>query len=189
MNLQNSAQTTLNVLKEIENDFSAFQKKSKLQCPSGCAKCCFSPEISCHPFEMLPLALDLCKRGIAEEVLNSLEKNHNPTCSLLVIENQELGLGYCKEYEFRPLICRAFGIAGITNKFHETELSLCSVIKEKISVENIVIEKEKVPQIKLSKAKLEMINPVFLEKTMPINQALKLVLEKVLIFYSYAEKN
>ncbi len=175
-------------LKQIEKEFSEFQKSMELACKTQCAACCQNPEISCHPFELLPLALDLYNRGLALDYLNSLENNSEKICSLLSITDEKNGLGYCTNYSHRPSLCRAFGVAGRKNKLDQVELSLCKKLKEMYP--SAVLKNEiEVPLIGLLKFRLESIDPVFLDQSYPINQSLKIILEKVLLYKKLEKSN
>lgn len=175
-------------LEDIGKPFSVFHHNSKMFCPPDCGKCCFNPEIAAHPFELLPLAMNLLERGEALDYLQKLKENKDGICILLDQINAEKGIGKCKEYDFRPTICRAFGVSGRINKKEEVELSICKKLKELYPLEDFDISNQEVPFISLVKRKLESIDPVLIGPQLNINEALIIVLEKVLLWDSLKRK-
>jgi Fe-S-cluster containining protein len=165
-------------LEETAQAFSEFQNKTTLLCPSGCGKCCFKPNITSAPYELFPLAHYLVENNLAEKYLEKIQINDDRICVLLNIQDKENGLGQCSHYEYRPFVCRAFGIAARTNKYQEQELVVCPTLKE---VHSIKLDFKDAPNIHLWKKKLEAIDPKLTEKEIPINAGLKILLEKLLL--------
>lgn len=174
---------SLHILCELENmsgEFSRFQKKSKLLCPAGCGKCCENPDIHCSPYELLPMAYHLLDTGKAEHFLELAKEKIGKSC-LFLINDQ------CTHYNFRPYICRSFGVAARYNK-SEIELAICRVLKEKYKSDTIDIENidnQEIPFIEILRRQFESIDPVLSDKQLPINQALLEILEKVLLRENY----
>jgi Fe-S-cluster containining protein len=164
--------------------FSDFQESSKLTCPPGCGKCCFKPDVSCTPYELLPLALHLIENSMAEQILEKAYAHSHKRCVLLMVSNEENGLGQCLEYKFRPLICRVFGVAARKNKYGEPDLSICFVLKEIYPVA-VDVRGSEIQFIEIWKKKLESLDPRLTEKEIPINQALIIILEKILLIKSF----
>lgn len=173
---------------EISKVFGEFQHKSNLPCPEGCGKCCFKPNISCAPYELLPLAFYLLDSGSAESYLEKAKRTVGESCPFLVVKNEEKGMGVCSEYQYRPFICRAFGVTARHGKNDKIDYSICSVLKSNEQVFSKFREDE-IPFIEVWKKRLESLDPHLLEKEIPINQALVIILEKVLLWDSYQEKN
>lgn len=174
---------------EISEVFSQYQKTSGLICPSGCGKCCFKADISCAPIELLPMAFHLIDKGQAEEVLEKARVHKEDHCFFLEVSNRDLGTGQCREYEHRPFICRAFGVSARHGKNNSVERSMCKTLAVLATSKNIPLINEEMPFIDSWKKKLESLDFAFMQKEMPINQALVLVLEKLLLANSYQEKN
>lgn len=190
----NLADEILKAFTEITIEYSSFQNKNLLSCPVGCGKCCFKSDIYCAPFELLPLALDLIKRGVAESVLEKAQSYEADHCMFMQITDVKAGKGQCMEYEFRPLVCRTFGVAGKHNKEGGASFSVCTTLKEKnkkIYSELISrkFEITDIPFINKSKSKLCTLNPHFLDEELPINKSLALILDKLLLEQHYRSRS
>ncbi len=125
------------------------------------------------------MALELLKSNQAADYLKLASQNINKKCVFLNITNEEKGFGFCREYKFRPFVCRIFGIASRLDKYNEKQLLICPTLKEN-NLENDLKNIEELPLVELWKKKLEIIDPKLSEKELPINQALIFILEKVL---------
>lgn len=169
---------------EISKVFGDFQRNSKLTCPPDCGKCCFKPDISCAPYELLPMALHLLDEGKAESTLELALEKQNDTCLFLKVTDEKSGKARCSEYACRPFICRAFGVSARHGK-KGTEFSICRELKSNNeytpSFEHV---DEDVPYIEIWKKRLESMDPMLLEREIPINQALAVILKKVLLWDS-----
>lgn len=175
-------------LEKVSSVFSDFQNKSKLHCPPGCGQCCFKPYVSCSPYELLPLALSLLDSGRAESALESAYANKDKHCLLLNVTNAETGQGYCGEYQYRPFVCRAFGVSARHGK-HGVDYSICRVLKDSDTFSpDFGPNVEDIPFIEIWKKNLEALDPYLSDKEIPINQALIVILEKVLLWDSYQKK-
>lgn len=191
-NFEDLADSILREYGEISHTFSSFQKNNNLDCVSGCGKCCFKPDIYCSPIELLPLAMELLKRGEAQEVYEKCLTGEVERCYFLDVDNAEKYQGKCSEYQCRPLVCRTFGVSARHGKKDKVEFSVCKVIKEQKALEfqNMISKLEKnelkdMPFIDLAKNQLSTVDPRFLEKEYTINQSLKIMLEKVLLLAQY----
>jgi uncharacterized protein len=185
------AATIQSELESIASEFSSFQKQSNLSCFEGCGKCCFKKDISCSPIELLPLAFDLLDRGEAEKTYDMLLESQIEGCPFIEIHDEQKGLGKCLEYQFRPLICRSFGVAPKRSK-NVVEYSVCRTLKtnKQKAYEELVAQKkinEEAPYIDNMKSRLVGIHPAFLEEELPITESLIIILEKVLIQNSYVQ--
>lgn len=171
---------------EISKVFGEFQHKSKLSCPEGCGKCCFKPDISCSPYELLPLAFHLLDTNRAESFLEKAKESQNDRCLLLEVSDQAMGMGRCREYHHRPYICRAFGVSARHGKNNKIDYSICRVLKNNDQfIPDFEFSSEEIPFIEIWKKRLEVLDPHLLEIEIPINQALVIILEKVLLWDSY----
>lgn len=176
MNDRDLAIKILIELQDCSKVFSNFQNKSKLLCPPDCGKCCEHPEISCAPYELLPLAFHLLDLGHAEKILDQAKSHSTKTC-IFLINNR------CTAYKQRPYICRAFGVF-LRQKKTETEFSICKTLKEIYPTEILSIEnfdKNELAYIELLRKRFESIDPRLLETQVNINQALIIILEQILL--------
>jgi Fe-S-cluster containining protein len=131
------------------------------------------------------MALDLLDRGIAQETYDKCLEHKADHCLFMKISDLKNGKGRCTEYQFRPLICRTFGVAGRRDKMGKINFSVCTTLKEiKAKEYQELTAKEFLPQevpfIDLSKNRLATLDPKFLEEEFPINQSLAIMLEKIL---------
>lgn len=195
LNLKRFLELSQHILREYDEitaTFNNFQHNNKLNCLPNCGKCCFKPDIYCTPLELLPLALEFLSRGDAEKVYALCLEKHNERCLLLNVDNEEKFQGKCSEYNYRPLICRTFGVSARHGKKDNVDYSVCKVIKEDKSTEyyelllkNYPQDTSDLPYIDLGKNRLAALDPRFLSEEYPINQSLRIILEKVLLYASY----
>jgi Fe-S-cluster containining protein len=172
---------------EITNVFSEFQNKSTLSCPPGCGKCCFTPDISCSPYELLPLALHLIDTNRAENILEKAIEKQGQRCLFMNIQDEAAGKGRCTEYAHRPFVCRAFGVSARHGKNGQVDYSICGPLKENYSDRlPLQFKEDEIAFIDVWKKQLEAIDPVLSDKQLPINEALVVILEKVLLWNSYS---
>jgi len=172
-------------LTKVSIVFSDFQKKSGLTCPAGCGQCCFNPEVSCTPNELLPLAFHLLENNKAEEYLVNIQTAQKLICPLLFINDEEKGLGKCLEYEFRPFVCRAFGVSARHNKVGKPDLVVCKVLKSKNEYPELKNLMHEMPYIDEWRKNFQSLDPSMMDQEIPISAALAVVLEKVLLWDSY----
>lgn len=175
----------------ISKEFSEFQTKTKLSCLEGCGKCCFKPDIYCSPYELLPLALELVEKGDAQRVYDICCEKEFERCMFLNVQSEDGFKAKCDAYLFRPLICRTFGVSARHGKNERIDISVCKTLQEEKAEDykNLLatsqLDKSNLPFIDSSKNSLLTIDPNLLEEEMPINKALKVMLEKVLLAYSF----
>ena len=190
MNIQQLVQDLQLFYNEMGRAFSDYQQSTGLTCASGCGKCCDNPEITANVAEMLPLAWDFYERGIAEEWLEKLSAAELPICPLAKFQSPDRMKGQCTEYQFRPSICREFGVSGHTKKDGKKVLSVCKYIKgDKASL--LIDEAEKnpdnIPLMSDWTRRLSTLHPDLTNSYKPMGEAIKLALEKVLLYKHYSQ--
>lgn len=192
---KNLSDEILKEFNQISEEFSSFQNHSKLTCIEGCGKCCFKTDIYCSPIELLPMALELLKIGKAQEFYEKCQAEDQNKCVMLVVHDEEKYLGNCSQYDNRPLVCRTFGVSVRHGKNSQLDFSICKPIKENKSElyqevlrSDLSLYTSPLPFIDMCKNRLISMHPLFLENEMPIKDALKMMLEKVLL-YDDLEKN
>ena len=182
LKLREISNTINEKLNEVSYVFNQFQENSGLKCPTGCGKCCMKADISCSPYELLPMAFHLIDSKRAEEVLEKAKNHSNKNCLFLDVKSEYHGTGQCHEYQYRPFICRAFGLSARIGKHQNIERSVCSILRKiEIDSPNIQIVDNEIPLIDLWKKKLEIIDPHLLDKEIPIHQGIVILLEKLLL--------
>ena len=176
------------VFDALDQEIAAFQASSSLHCKFGCGKCCFKPDIEATILEFLPFAFHLYQTNQIESWYDKLCGNQSPIC--LILNPDQSGAGLCSEYKYRGLICRLFGYSARTNKYGKKELITCQIIKAE-QFENFneaakqVDEGGDVPIMSNYYMRLRNIDPQLATTFLPINQAMKAALEKVLSYYAY----
>ncbi|KHT48286.1 fe-s-cluster oxidoreductase [Alteromonas marina] len=204
--LRELSSQVMDVYQSLSQEFSAFQSSQSLSCVEKCGACCNKPDIEVSPLEMLPLALYLFDTGQAEQVFDELQSYSGFACK----QYQRLSLdgteGYCGIYEYRPGICRMFGAAGYKTKSGEATLSVCKPIKQAVpekyaaaliaiqpawgqsnNSDPMPISNSKPPMIAEGRQKLAQLDYELGDKLMPINDALRYILEKILTLSFYSQ--
>jgi len=180
MDIRNFVTNLQQVYQEIESEFSGFQLKTGITCPSGCGKCCLNPEIEATMLEMLPMALEIYDSGEAQVYLEKLENHLDQSCLVLRDSSR------CDFYRSRPAICRMFGVAGYHLKNSSKTLSVCKELKPGNS--DLFNQKDFIqsaPEFSQGSAKLLALDMGLISPKYKINHALKLALEKVLLYAQY----
>lgn len=177
------------VFGELEQTFSAYQVSSGLTCKPGCGACCNNPRIEATVLEMLPLALSLYDQGRAEQVYAELEQYSGFACYHFARTSLDGQSGSCSVYSQRPAICRMFGAAAVNGKHGKDRMSVCKVIKAERpkALQAALIDVLELPPPRMTdgKERVRQIDYALGRQDMPINQALKAALEKVLFQACY----
>lgn len=155
--------------------FAAAQARSGLACPPGCGRCCLHPDIRVAPLEMLPMALELWRKGLAGKVLAELE-TAGDICHAFRAGSAE-GQGSCGQYAHRPFICRAFGVAGVNGKSGPTA-SVCATLKGQANANSV--EATELPLLSDWYASLGTLHPELSNPQVNINYALRQCLDRIL---------
>ena len=204
--LRELSSQVMDVYQSLSQEFSAYQSSQSLNCVEKCGACCNNPDIEVSPLEMLPLALHLFDTGRAEQAFDELDSYSGFACK----QYQRLSLdgkeGYCGIYEYRPGICRMFGAAGYKTKSGEATLSVCKPIKQAVpekyaaaviaiqpawgqsnNSDPMSISNSKPPMIAEGRQKLAQLDYELGDKLIPINDALRYILEKILTLSFYSQ--
>ena len=170
--------------------YSELQNSTGLTCLNECGKCCENPNIFARPSELLPMAEWLYQEGRAFELVEELENLANASelknC-IFYKKLDEFGRGRCGAYEFRPLICRSFGVFIREHKEGRREFSVCKLIKEEHR-ERYQEVMASIDSYKHVRAVDEITNEffqsdanLFLENENQINLSLLVILKKVIL--------
>lgn len=174
---------------KLEEEIAQFGKSSGLSCVAGCGKCCSFPNVEASPIEFLPWAFHLFLNGEAENTINQLKKTKSLPCLIY----KPLGLldqGRCSNYKYRGLICRLFGFAANTDKYGNLRLATCKIIKEGQadtynSTNQAITKGLYVPVFTEYYMQLNQIDFKLENIILPVNKALKMALEEVILYYTY----
>lgn len=179
------------LFQRLDSEINAFKSETSLHCLTGCGKCCSKPDIDASPLEFLPWAFHLFLNGKAEETLLELDNSSISTCYIYrpfaLLEEYN---GSCSNYRYRGLICRLFGYAASRDKYGQLRLATCKIIKEN-QLENFNNTEEAiskglyVPIFTDYYMQLSQIDYRLATTMLPINDALKIAIEEVLLYYAY----
>ncbi|MBP9674102.1 MAG: YkgJ family cysteine cluster protein [Bacteriovoracaceae bacterium] len=176
------AQKIMLTFEKMSTDVSQFQKESGLTCLEGCGKCCLNPETYATPLEFLPLALHLIEEGTAEVMWEKLSQTSQKSCLLYIANPENPHQGRCGVYAFRPSLCRLFGASGIQDKYGEMRLSVCHLIQEdKKEIYQKDRDLKSIPSMTEAMQKLYEVHPNLAQGTKRMNEALKEMLEVLLL--------
>jgi Fe-S-cluster containining protein len=177
------------VMAEIGERYGQYQRDRGLFCRSGCGECCLHPGIEATVLEMLPLAFNLLHEGKAESTLDALQTHDLAGCFFYSRHSEDGKQGQCSVYMKRPGICRLFGAAGYNGREGEVQLSVCKNIKadypQALQDTIIALESDPPPMIRNGKEQIRQIDYELGGLNYPINEAMKLALEKVLFEQYY----
>jgi Fe-S-cluster containining protein len=179
---------------ELDLDIAKFQQETGLGCIRGCGECCKKPDIEATVLEFLPLAYHLYKADLDIEVLERLENNNSaPPCTFFSAILPGFQSGLCTIYLHRGLICRLFGFSATRDKEGKPVLATCKIIKNQKSAEynaavRSIDEGGFVPVMNQYYMKLLAIDLEMGNKFYPINEAIKLAIEKVSLTCAYMEQ-
>lgn len=174
---------------EMTDTFSRYQASTKMNCPPGCGRCCYNPDIEATPLEMLPMALSLFDQGLlTHQLLERIEKEE--VCFSYLASGDDPKQGQCSHYLKRPSVCRMFGVAGFRDKKHETQLSTCSLLKSNYPdfYQEALRLKEKAPLIGKWSTKVNTLEPALGLRYYKLNHAFKMIAQKILILCAYEEQ-
>lgn len=179
-----------NLLKEYEEMSSAFsiaQTKNNLQCPSNCGRCCENPSIEASVLEMLPMALYLHDNNLVDTYLEKIDQAMTTTQYCIGLQNNR-----CHLHQYRPTICRMFGVSGHLDKNRNLKASICKVLKEHNPEDSHKIisnpENHNLPIMTHWSSKLLTLEPELLSKQIHINLALRQAIQKVELYLQYSEQ-
>ncbi|HEY9738784.1 MAG TPA: YkgJ family cysteine cluster protein [Trichocoleus sp.] len=185
------AADVLKVYQQIDQQTAAFQAATGLRCAAGCGRCCDNPHIEATPLEMLPAALELIRRAEAEQRLTQLASLGSPSlCSFYEVDEAVPGNGRCQMYTWRPTLCRLFGYAASRDKQGQAVLATCAghaiAMPEVLSdAQGAIANGLPVPLFADWQSQVSSIDPHWGTQQMPINQALRVALERLSLVIAY----
>ena len=178
---------------ELDKDIQNFKFLTGLNCISRCGFCCYSQKVETTILSVYPLANSLFQKNLGEYFIEKIELKKDKTCVFFQLFDDSIGFGgNCGEYEFRPLICRLFGFSGILNKNNEPIYSPCKIIKNHMTQENLnrlsgFVQSIKIPIMRNYSLRLSQISPLLTQKEYPINEAIKIALEKIGYWFQFSK--
>lgn len=185
MELERKVRSVNRVYRQLAIHTSTFKKNSGLACVSGCSACCVKPDIEATVLEFLPAAYELYMTNSYEPVLEKLNSLEDTSC--IFYNPMNLG-GACTNYQNRGMVCRLFGFSSKLDKYAKLTLVSCKILKQQVDPETISAKLIKAPDMNGYYMKLFGIDPELATKYFPINQAIKIALEIVLLHFQYRKR-
>lgn len=182
------------LLKDISSQTLAFEQSVAYKCRPGCGACCTSPSVEAQVVEMLPMAKQLIVTGKLDQCYDRLSRGREQSCILYEPNPQNKAMGRCSQYDFRPGVCRLFGFSAVEKKTGINELVTCQVHKKThpqavLAAEIEVRDGAQVPVIsEFNFLMRNLASESSLEFSMPINQALKMAIEKLMLSRQYSDQ-
>jgi Fe-S-cluster containining protein len=181
------------LLNEISQATNTFEREAGYSCRSGCGQCCLKPTVEAQVVEMLPMAQRLIDLGIADQIYDQASEQEDAACILYQGTPGNPEMGRCGHYEARPSLCRLFGFSAVGKKSGPPELATCQWHK-KLYPEQVRTAQEKinagasVPRFSDFTMQIHNLSPSSSwGHRHPINRALKIALEKLLLARQYSE--
>lgn len=183
------------VFKGLDDHLAHISDQTGLNCVKHCSLCCHKKGIEATPLEFYPLAAYLHRTGQMDAFLEKLDNlKDDDLCVLLDKDAHQNGTWGCTAYPYRGLVCRMFGFGFRLNRMGVPDLVTCKTIKSVFpeSVQRAVqlsaSEPETLPLFRDYSMQLWAIDPELFDKPMPINQAIRIAVERLYTFFSYQDQ-
>jgi Fe-S-cluster containining protein len=185
------------VLEAFSEKADAFARAAGVACLPGCGDCCTNPRVEATVLEMLPAAFALMKEGGAEALLRELVPRESLCAFFRPGGTSQEGhaLGRCARYFERPLVCRQFGASVRRHQGGGREFLACGPMKAHAPgmFQGVTRYLEEGANMAPAGSDVLMdlvaIDPSLAVERRPLNQALALALERVLLWESYARES
>lgn len=171
---------------EIDAQTRDFGAQTGLACPPGCGACCLSPDVETTPADMIPMADAILDAGHAAAMLGRLaDRPGRAPCVLYEADPRDPRQGRCAMYARRPSICRLFAFAGRRDADGTPQFTPCRVQvavmpdRARRARDGVRDGTIPLPIFADHAARVAMLAPGAMAATMPINDALRVALEKV----------
>ena len=183
------------VFEELDAHLQSTSEVSGLKCPDFCGMCCRKSDIEASPIEFMPLAAWLYKTGKVDDFLARLDHPKHPWCACFDPDATSRGEWGCQFYEKRGLICRLFGFGFRLNRENLPVLVTCKIMK---CTQSAAVAKaggmaatspEEMPIFSNYFMRLLAIDPDLAVPQMPINDAIRVAIEKLYFYYLDKEED
>jgi Fe-S-cluster containining protein len=183
------------VFGELDAHLGSTAIESGLNCPDYCGNCCRKSDIEVSPIEFMPLAAWLYQTGQITEFLTKLDNPTHNWCACFDPDASAKGEWGCKYYVHRGLICRLFGFGFRLNRENLPVLVTCKIMKSTRTAavikagEMAVLRPEEMPIFSNYFMRLLAIDPDLAVPQMPINDAIRVAIEKLYFYYLDKEES
>jgi len=177
------------VFEELDDHLQSTAAVSGIKCPDFCGMCCRKADIEASPIEFMPLAAWLYKKGKVDDFLAKLDHPEHQWCACFDPDATSKGEWGCQFYEKRGLICRLFGFGFRLNRENQPVLVTCKIIKRTQTTavakagEMALALPEEMPIFSNYFMRLLAIDPDLSVPQMPINDAIRVAIEKLYFYY------
>src|SRR5665647_1719209 len=177
------------VFEELDAHLLSTAAVSGLKCPDFCGMCCRKADIEASPLEFMPLAAWLYKKGKVDDFLAKMDHPEHQWCACFDPDASVKGAWGCQYYEHRGLICRLFGFGFRLNRENLPVLVTCKIMKSTQAAavskagEMAVSHPEEMPVFSNYFMRLLAIDPDLAVPQMPINDAIRVAIEKLYFYY------
>jgi Fe-S-cluster containining protein len=174
-------------LRQVDGVIAAFALATGLSCPPGCGACCANDKPRVSVNDVTPIAESLVARGLADEVLTRAATAPEGICVAYVGDAER---GRCSEYSLRPSLCRLFGFAAVRDKHGGLALAACRVHKrtlpEAVARAQVAAADGHTAVFSDVQHAMGGMGRPELTALLPINRAIAIALERVLMRQAYA---
>jgi len=183
------------VFKGLDEHLAKLSDQTGLKCVEHCSLCCRKGSIEATPIEFYPLAAYLHRTAQIDAFVEKLDKlKGHELCVLLDTEAQQNGTWGCTAYPYRGLICRMFGFGFRLNRIGNPELVTCKTMRTSFpasvtrAFQLSSDEPDNLPVFRDYSMQLWAIDPELTGRPMPINQAIRIAVEKIYSFFAYQKQ-
>ena len=177
------------VFEELDAHLGETAQECGLKCPDFCGICCMKTDIEASPIEFMPLAAWLYQTGRVNDFLEKLDHPEHDFCGCFNPGASDKGEWGCQYYEHRGLICRLFGFGFRLNRDSRPVLVTCKIMKQfraeavAKAGEMAAAYPDEMPIFSNYFMRLLAIDPDLAVPQMPINQAIRVAIEKLYFYY------
>ena len=179
------------VFEELDEHIQRTTLKTGMKCSNLCNMCCSTKNIEASAIEFIPLASWLYENGMIDQFMIRLDKSDETGyCPLFLPDAWKEGNGGCLHYAKRGLICRLFGFGYRLDRKGIAGLVTCKILKES-DPEAISVARElgykspdSIPLFRNYAMQLFSIDSDLAIQQLPINQAIRLAIEKLYFHYT-----
>ncbi len=189
MNYQTLSNQVLELYLMADVHTEAYGKTLGARCVPGCSECCKNHYVEATVLEMLPLGVLLWITGEAPSVHERIVmRDSNAGC--ILYDPSRTGQGHCTRYLYRPLICRLFGFSAVPDKHGNAQAVLCEHMKRMSDThtEQTVCAQYPAPFMKDYSLLLHTLCPSLGDTFHPVNEALRIAIERVGCMYAFSKK-
>jgi len=193
--LEHLAVSVEGIYENLDSQIRGAAVLAGLGCRSSCGECCLSPTIEASPIEMLPMALYLVTVGESDAFLSRFSTTQDSVCLMYSYDTSDSTRGHCRSYKYRPLVCRLFGYGTVHSKVSERPTLVSCHWQRELFTDALnryqeLAHQGMVPSFSdFSMQIRSLTNDPDMGKLLPINEALRIAIEKVSLVWALTSPN